>query len=478
MPTKTRPFPRPWWAAILLTVLVTVLWALPALADDPTPPADPNAAERMVVEFDGQVVARPPGAVGIWQIDGRNVLATNTTRFVPNASSIQVGDWVHVVARERGGQLVAQLIAKTRPIPLPPVRGRIEAMSPTQWTIGGTVVLIDANTRITGDPPNIGDFAVAQVRRTPAGLLATHIHVTDATPPVTRIIRGRIEAIGETSWTIGNHVVLIDADTRIEGDHPDVGDFAVAWVVHTENGLLARRILVQDPSSDRVVVFRGRVVAVQDGVWTVLVDGQEKTVVTDANTRIIGEPTVGDMVGVKGVPLSDGSVLAHVIVKLQGNFPLVSFAGFVTAILPGPTVVGAPVVWEVTAPAVGAQPARTWTVIVTEETKSNVDPAQVAVGAWVKGAGDHLDDGLLQARTVRVTTPPRLPFRGEVTTRPDPTAPNFPQGLWVIGGATVYVTAQTRIEGPVPEVGQQAGGFGVLRPDGALDALLLMALPR
>lgn len=476
MQTKTRSFPFPLWTAILLTVLVMALSALPALADDPVPPAEQGSPERRAIEFDGQVIARPPGPIGVWQIDGRSVLATTTTRFVPNASSIQVGDWVHVVAQNRNGQLVAQLIAKIRPLPLPPVRGRIEAMSPTQWTIGGTVVLIDANTRITGDPPDVGDFAIAQVQRTPAGLLATHIHVTDAAPPppVTHVIRGRIEAIGETSWTIGNHVVLIDAETRIEGDHPDVGDFAVAWVVRTANDLLARRIVVQDPPTDRVVVFRGQVVAIQDGVWTILVGQQEKTVVTDANTRIIGDPTVGDRVGVKGVALNDGSVLAHVIVKLQGVFPSVPFAGFVTAILPG----GAPIVWEVTAPAMGAQPARTWTVIVTEETKSNVDPAQVAVGAWVKGAGDELDNGLIQARTVRVTAPPRLPFRGEVTARPDPTAPDFPQGMWVIGGTTVYVTAQTRIEGPVPELGRQAGGFGVLRPDGALDALLLTAMPR
>lgn len=477
MDTKTR---YAFGSAMLLTVLVMVLAVVPALAADPTPPVDPNSSDRGVIEFDGQVTARPTGPVGVWHIDGRSVVATPTTRFVPNASSIQVGDWVHVVAQNRSGQLVARLIAKTRPLPLPPVRGRIEAISPTQWTIGGTVVLVDAHTRITGDHPDIGDFAVAQVRRTPAGLLATHIHVTDATPPppVTHVIRGRIEAIGETSWTIGNTVVLLDAETRIEGDHPDIGDFAAAWVVRTENGLLARRILVQDPPTDRVIVFRGRVLAIQDGVWTVLVGEQEKTVVTDANTRILGDPTVGDMVGVKGVPFNDGSILAHVIVKVQGAFPSAVFAGFVTAILPGPTAGDAPVVWEVTAPATGPQPARTWTVIITEETKSNVDPAQVAVGAWVKGAGDQLDEGLIQARNVRVTAPPRLPFRGEVTARPDLTAPDFPQGLWAIGGTTVYVTAQTRIEGPVPEPGQQAGGFGVLRPDGALDALLLTALPR
>jgi|GEM_PF-7101661 len=479
MRSSTRTFPFSFWPAILLALLVMILVAAVALADDSTPPVDNlHLPEGNTIQFDGQVMTRPAGAVGLWQIDGRSVLATAATRFVPNADAIQVGDWVRVVARNRGGQLVAQLIAKTRPIPLPTVAGPIVAMSPTQWTIGRTVVLIDANTQITGDPPDVGDWAVAQVRRTPAGLLAVRIHVRDAgpiVPPPERVIRGRIDAIGETSWIIGGVMVLIDAETRIEGDHPDVGDWAIAWVVGAPQGLLARRILVHDVRPD-VIVFRGQVLAIQDGIWTVLVGNQEKTVLTDDNTRVIGEPGVGDWVGVKGVLTSDGAVLAHVIVKLAGAFPRVNFAGFVTAILPSadPAVL----VWEVTAPATGIQPARTWTVLITEGTRSNVDPRQVTVGTWVKGSGDQLDDGLIQARIVRVTAPPRLPFRGEVTTRPDPGAPDFPQGLWIIGGTTVYVTAQTRIEGPVPEPGQQAGGFGLLRPDGALEALLLRALSR
>jgi hypothetical protein len=480
MPTNTRRSLFPFGLALLLALVLMSLTAVVALADDATPPDD-SSLPSPIIEFDGQVVARPAGGgVGLWQIDGRSVLATTATRFVPNADAIQVGDWVRVVARNRGGQLVAQLIAKTRPTPPPPtVAGRIAAMSPTQWTIGRTVVLIDANTQITGDPPDVGDWAVAQVRRTPAGLLAVRIHVRDAgpvvPPPPERMIRGRIDAIGETSWTIGGIVVLIDAATQIEGDHPDVGDWAIAWVVGAPQGLLARRIRVYDVRPD-VIVFRGQVLAIQDGTWTVLVGNQEKTVLTDDNTRVIGEPGVGDWVGVKGVLTSDGAVLAHVIVKLADVFPTVPFVGFVTAILPNPDP--AVLVWEVTAPAVGTQPARTWTVLITETTRSNVEPRQVAVGSWVKGTGDQLDDGLIQARTVRVTTPPRVPFRGEVTTRPDPGAPDFPQGLWVIGGTTVYVTAQTHIEGPVPEPGQQAGGFGLLRPDGALNALLLTALPR
>lgn len=472
--------------AIVLALLTIGLTTAMALADEATPPQDSSLLpERNTIEFDGQVMARPVGgAVGLWQIDGRSVMATSATRFVPNAEAIRVGDWVRVVARNRGGQLVAQLIAKTRPVPLPTVAGRIEAMSPTQWTIGRTVVLIDANTQITGDPPDVGDWAVAQVRRTTAGWLAVRIHVRDAgpsvPPPPQRLIRGRIEAIGETSWTIGRVVVFVDAGTRIEGDHPDVGDFAMAWVVSSPSGeLLARRIVVRDVRPDKIVL-RGQVLAIDEGIWTVLVEDQEKTVLTDEHTRILGDPTVGDWVGIKGVLTGDGSVLAHVIVKLAGVFPKVNFAGFVTAILPSSHAAEASiVVWEVTAPAMGAKPAQTWTVLITEETRSNVDPKGVTVGTWVKGNGDRLDDGLIQARSVHVTAPPRLPFRGEVTTQPDPGAPDFPQGLWVIGGTSVYVTAQTRIEGPVPELGQQAGGFGLLRSsDGALDALLLTVLSR
>ena len=101
------------------------------------------------------------------------------------------------------------------------------------------------------------------------------------------------------------------------------------------------------------------------------------------------------------------------------------------------------------------------------------DPATVEVGAWVKGAGTKMDDDTVQAKMVRVTPPPRLPFHGEVSERPDASAPDFPQGKWVIGWTIVYVTAETRIQGDPPALGAKASGFGELQPDGSLRALAL-----
>lgn len=521
----------------LLFLILVLALMLPAAAVLAAPSAPDNA-----VEFTGPVQQKSATLPGPWQIADRQVLVVPGTRFLPDASAIQVGDMVRVVAQRRNDVLVAQLIAKMER-PQQVVQGRIDAIGATQWTIAGQAVLLNTETVLEGDHPDVGDLALARVERTDAGLLATRIYVHDAPPPqpqpihgkigaiaadkwtigelevlidaatiiegdhpdvgdeavafvlrtqagllAKRILvhdarppqspptlRGKIEALSADKWTIGEHEVLIDGDTVIEGDHPDVGDFALAEVERTGAGLLAKHIQVSDQRPDEpMVVFRGVVTDIQTEMWKVLVGETEKTAVTDEHTRIVGEPVLGDRVGVKGHLLADGTVLAQLIVKLDGEHQDdTSFMGFITEILPSVQEEPPAWVWVVTMLPRADEPTRTWTVIVDTNTEINVDPATVQVGAWVKGVGDKMDDDTVQAKMVRVTPPPRLPFHGEVSERPDAGAPDFPQGKWVIGGTTVYVTADTRIEGESPAMGDKASGFGELRPDGALNALLL-----
>ncbi len=410
-----------------------------------------------------------------WTIDGRELLINSET--VIEGDHPDVGDLAAAVAvRTDAGLLAKHIEVHDAPPPPPPqaVQGRIDAIAADRWTIAGQVVLIDANTVIEGDHPDVGDMAVARVERTNAGLLAKRIRVLDPPAPPLHVIRGKIESMAANKWVIDGQEVLIDAETRIEGDHPDIDDFATAHVQRTESGLLAKHIQVRDEAPGHLVVFRGVVTAIAEESWKVLVNEHEKTVLIDEQTRIIGNPSVGDRVGVKGMEMADGSVLAQMIVKLDDEHEEAPFMGFVTEILPTPQAEPSEWAWVITLPARQDEPARSWTVIVSRDTRINVDPATVQVGAWVKGAGDKLDDQTIQAKMARVTPPPRLPFRGEVTERPDAGAPDFPQGKWVIGGTTVYVSANTRLQGEPPAVGAQAGGFGDLRPDGALNALVLM----
>ena len=395
----------------LLALLVTLFVAAVAYAE----PAGPERT----VHFVGLVQVKPDPITGPWQIAGREVVVTGQTQFRPAADAIYQDDLVAVDARMRDGALVAHAIIK---MPQPPQR----------------------------------------------------------------MITGKIEALAAGKWTIGNQEILVDGETRLEGDPPDLGDMAMAWVERTDQGLLAKRILVKDPPvpppGPRYVLFRGIVKAIDDaGVYTVQTDEGDKQVQTDDQTRIVGAPAVDDRVLVKGQTQDDGSVLALMIVKLGDNeqHEQTPFSGFVTKIasIPLPTAAEAASVqwvWDVTLPAHDDKEPQAWTIVVDADTNINVDPNTVEEGAFIKGAGLKLDDASIQANMVRVTRPPQVRFEGEITAGPDAGASGFPQGEWTIGGKSVTVTADTRLIGETPALEKQAAGLGVLQADGGITARLLM----
>ena len=359
--------------------------------------------------FVGEVEARPETAEGVWVIAGRDVIVTERTRLIPSADEIQVGDTVVVEGKSRADGFYARSIVKA------------------------------------GSPPDRP-----------------------------RVVRGKITAIGDTQWTIGETVVLIDENTRITGDPPDVGDLAAARVVETDAGLLAKAILVKDwRPGEREVALRGVVRSIENEVWMVESAGEMVTVIVGEETRIIGDPVVGDEVGVKGHVLDDGSVRARVIVKLGGREERVAFAGFVTEILPTPAVLPPTWVWRIERPAFGDHEAESWLVMVTEQTRTNIPPNEVEVGRWVKGWGlsPSADGEPILAAVALVTPPPQVRFFGEVLAVPE--SSDYPLGVWQIGDYAVHVSEDTHIIGDPPQVGDQAAGFGTLRMDGGVDARLL-----
>lgn len=395
----------------LLALLVTLFVATVAYAE----PAGPERT----VHFVGLVQVKPDAITGTWQIAGREVVVTAQTQFRPAADAIREEDLVAVDAKLRDGALVAHAIIK-----MP--------------------------------------------------------------QPLQRMITGKIEALAPTEWTIGDQEVLVNGETRLEGDPPDVGDMAMAWVERTDHGLLARRILVKDPPvpppGPRFVVFRGIVKAIDDAsVYTVQTDEDDKQVKTDDQTRIVGAPAVDDRVLVKGQTQEDGSVLALMIVKLGDNDrqEQTPFAGFVTNVVSNTVPAAAEAasvqwLWDVTLPAHDDKEAQTWTIVVDAGTNINVDPNTVEAGAFIKGAGVKLDDASIKANMVRVTRPPQVRFEGEITAGPGSGDPGFPQGVWTIGGKSVTVTAETRLVGEAPALGKHAIGYGVLQADGGIAARLLM----
>lgn len=356
---------------------------------------------------------------------------------------------------------------------------KISETIPGVWKIAGRRVLVTEQTHFR---PDISEMAVGDTVRVFAKPARDHLEarliVKEESHP--RLVRGEIKAMEDGLWTIGDKEVIVDDETEITGDEPDVGDFALARVIPTDTGLLAKHIHVKDaPPEGRPVAFKGIVNDIQGDTWLIEVGDTVVQVLTDENTHILGDPAVGDRVGVRGFKQADDTVLARLIAKLD-ELPIdTPFSGFVTEILPTTVAEPAQWVWLVQRPAQGEHEEMTWTVIVTENTRINVDPATVEVGAWVKGAGiavtDETDSTIVEAKIVRVTRPPRVGFGGEVQAYPDPSSPDYPQGEWQIRGRTVVVDEKTRIRGEVPTEPGYAVGYGELQMDGSVKALVFAA---
>jgi uncharacterized protein DUF5666 len=193
-------------------------------------------------EFKGTVSAINDNT---WTIDGRAILVDDTTAFIGDPG---VGDFVEVRFHlAAGGNAVADRIQKEDAIDDElEFRGIVEAIGEKSWTISGRVVAVDSATEIIGNP-QIGDEVEVRADRAADGSLkATKIHKEDAEEADEREFTGTVEAIGDTSWTIGQTVVLVNASTEIEGN-PGVGDLVeVRADVASDGTLTATRIHKED----------------------------------------------------------------------------------------------------------------------------------------------------------------------------------------------------------------------------------------
>ena len=265
-----------------------------------------------------------------------------------------------------------------------------------------------------------------------------------------------------------NPTVAITEDTVIEGDDPSVGDIAEVWATPTADGLVATRIVVT--ATNRYAVVRGVVESISDTLW--VIGGHEVGVNED--TKIVGNPQVGDQVIAVVRTEDDGSLMARSIHKIPEAPPKdrVVFSGFITEIQE-PANEGDPTMWVVTSSIEHNGQAQTWTVWITEDTDISPEDADVKVGSWVKGYGEPNEDGSVNALGVQVVAAPRVSFAGEIQQQPE----SGVIGDWVIEGVTVHVTDETRVVGDPADWNGYAQGYGTLNPDGSVTAIVIGPMP-
>lgn len=529
-----------WFGMMLALMAIALLTPIGAFAagrpdHDALPAPDPEALTT-IVEFTGHVERKDATIPGDWIIDGRTVHVSHQTHFNVSPATILIGDYVQVIAKQKpDGVLLALSIRKMQDQREVHFTGVIEEIADAQWVVDGKTVLIVESTVILGDEPDVGDIADvlanetadglvarrivvtpgahaiffpgiikkmaedAWVIQTPAGeksikitadtviegdtpdvgdrvkvwanvtpdgLIATRIHVKDAPHEVH--FRGRIQEMNDDSWVVAYQTVKITEDTVIEGDEPHVGDVAEVWAAPTPDGLVATRIVVTSPT--RYAIVRGVVESISDTLW--VIDGREVGVNED--TKIIGHPEVGDQVIAVAQVADDGTLMARSIYKIPNMPPQdrVVFSGFITEIQE-PGNEGDPTMWVVTSRLEHNGEAQTWTVWVSDDTDIVPDDADVQVGSWVKGYGEPNEDGSVNALGVQVVAAPRISFAGEIQQRPKTGV----IGDWVIEGVTVHVTDDTRVVGDPANWNGYAQGYGSLKPDGSVTAIVIGPMP-
>lgn len=348
----------------------------------------------------------------------------------PTLDDIHVGDFVAVVAYEKGegdDSLWARLIAV---IPAEMVRGEITGLDGTGIAVATPEaeisVLTDENTRyhIPGiaEPGygdlNVGDrVTIAALVQEDGSLLARIVTVH---PELLRF-RGKVTEKGSAVFTIetrdGEETFLTDEHTRyrvpgVENptlDDVQIGDLVGVAALETEGGALLARLVVVGPDVVRldgdVTQIAGNNVKIQNPDGEVLVHTDENTrfIVPGIENPTIEDLNVGDHIHGVAEVQGEGSLWGRVLKVVDER----KFTGQVSAIDGSNVTVNCP-----DGPITFATDENTRFQVLGIENPT-LDDVQVGDLVFVVAFGQ--EDGSVLAGLVRVL--PGVRFRGEVAAK-------------------------------------------------------------
>jgi len=191
--------------------------------------------------------------------------------------------------------------------------GEIQSKDGNVWQIGGRRVVITSETVIdSAEKAQVGAWVRVTAEPQPDGTLHA-LRITVLRPVITPEVvefSGPIHSFSDQEWRVGEHVVRITPQTKIEGT-PQVGAVAHVRALRTaDGGLVAEHIRVEPPQP--VVQFEGPIQEIHETWW--LVGGRR--VILGPETVVEGKPQVGHIAEVTATAQSDGSLLAtHITVR-------------------------------------------------------------------------------------------------------------------------------------------------------------------
>lgn len=221
------------------------------------------------------------------------------------------------------------------------VSGIISSVSgPFILLADGLVIIDTTGAKMAGDPPTPGSplFAAIDASQVApnAPLRATYVAVTRLAQVT---LTGTVTMIndGERTLTVLGRTIKVTPQTAISGlitKATTLADIVVNQSVQVEadnfgGTLVASRIRVLSikpvPSpSPLPTVIRGTVRSISSALWVITAEGKDWMITVNAQTKIVGEPKVGDTVDVL---ITADNVALSII-----NEPQLRFTGFVKSI--------------------------------------------------------------------------------------------------------------------------------------------------
>ena len=222
------------------------------------------------------------------------------------------------------------------------VSGTISSVSgPFIHLANGLVTIDTTEAKMSGDPPAAGSMLFAVIKsgdvapNTP--LPATHVAVTrlsqvSLTGPVTLV------DLAENTLTVLGRTIKVTPQTKTT----PLADLVVNQIVHVEaentgGALVASSVHVLSIKPVPVpvplpTIIRGTVRSISSTLWVINAEGKDVTVTVNAQTKIVGNPKVGDMVDVL---VTAGNVALSIVSE-----PQMRITGFVKSIAPTRWTVG------------------------------------------------------------------------------------------------------------------------------------------
>ena len=308
-------------------------------------------------KFTGTVESLPntAGFIGDWRVGGRTVHVAATTRIEQEDGRVAVGATVKVEGTRRSDNSVDAQEVEVRSGPgggdddgdgdddsgAPEFKGTIQSLPGTagfigDWRVGGRTIHVSASTRIETEdgPVAVGAFVeIKGVVRTDGSMDATKIEVKSKVggDDGRDELKGAIESLPAGpgfagDWRVSGRIVHVTAATILDQEH---GAFVIGALVEVkgtmraDGSIDATRIEAQSgpggsTGEGQSANLKGTIRSLPGGSgligdWSVNDSAVHVTSSTKLKTEH-GAFAVGVRVKVKGLRLSDGSIVA---IKIQ-----------------------------------------------------------------------------------------------------------------------------------------------------------------